>query len=212
MRSQILSAARRASGSPASGRISDKFIAAEPRRRVDGAAAVAEGRAQALDGAAAGQVAVLIVDLFQAVQVEEQDGEAPAGAAGALDFAFEHFEKPAVICQAGKRIGSSPMADLIEELGVIQQRSAQNDHIAQHHPDVGQHVGRIEHALRLAHGDVAGDVEPGRDEKRADRAGRERAGAGGRSQSWRPRRSPQAGDPRAAARPRQRESAARVAA
>ena len=89
-----------------------------------------------------------------------------------------------MIGEAGERIGSGQLADLIEELGVIQQRPAQNDHVAQDHPDVGQHVGRVEHALRLAHGDVAEDIEPRSDEKRAIQSAHSRDAAGGRSRSW----------------------------
>ena len=56
--------------------------------------------AQPLDRAAAGQMAVLVVDFLQIVQIEQQQGEAAARAARTLDFVFEHFQQPAMVRQA----------------------------------------------------------------------------------------------------------------
>ena len=71
-----------------------------------------------------------------------------------------------MIRKAGERIGSRQPAYLVEELGVVEQRSAQDDHIAQDHQRVRQRVGCVEYPLRLAHRDVANHVQAGGDEQR----------------------------------------------
>ena len=101
-----------------------KFIAAVARRRVNGSAAVPQHVPQALDGSASRQVAVLVVDLFQAIEIEEQHRELSPRAAGSLDFVVQGFEQPAMIRKAGERIRSRQPAYLVEELGVVEQRSA----------------------------------------------------------------------------------------
>ena len=57
------------------------------------------------------------------------------------------------------------MADLIEELGVIQQRPAQNNDVAQYHPDMGQHEGASRTRCDWLIVMWQSDVEPGGDEK-----------------------------------------------
>jgi hypothetical protein len=78
-----------------------KLVAAVAGGGVDGAAVDAQGVGKTADGAAANEVAVSVVDFLQAVEIEEQNGEGPAGAIGALGFAFEDVEEPAVVGQAG---------------------------------------------------------------------------------------------------------------
>ena len=107
---------------------------------------------------------ILVVDFLQAVEVEKQYGETAAGAPRALNFGFEHFDQAPVIGEARERIRSSHVADLIEELRVIEKRAAENDHVARDHHEVREGVRGIEVMLRFAHGDVTDDVESCRDE------------------------------------------------
>jgi len=75
----------------------------------------------AADGAAADEVAVGVVNLFEAVEIEKQKGEGTAAAIGALGFAFEDVEETAIVGEAGERIADGEMADLFEEAGVIEE-------------------------------------------------------------------------------------------
>src|ERR1700683_4916462 len=79
----------------------NKFIAAVSRRRIDRAAILPQHEAQALDRVASGQMAILIVDPLQAIEVEEQKCKAAAGAARALNFAFQDFGHAEVIRESG---------------------------------------------------------------------------------------------------------------
>ena len=108
-----------------------------------------------------------VVDFFQPVEIEEQNREAAARAARALNFGFEHFEQAPVIGEPGERIGSSEPAHLIEKLRVVEQRAAQHNHITHHHQNVRQRERSVENMLRLAHGDVAEDVQRRCEKERA---------------------------------------------
>ena len=70
------------------------------------AAAMPQGDAKTLDCAAADQVAELVIDFFQPIQIEEQNRKVASGAFGALNFRFHDFEQFAMVGQAGQRIGS----------------------------------------------------------------------------------------------------------
>jgi len=70
-----------------------EFVAAVPRGGIDSAAMNAENVGEAADGAAADEMAVGIVNGFQAIEVEKQHGEGPAGALGALRLVFKNIEE-----------------------------------------------------------------------------------------------------------------------
>ncbi len=72
-----------------------------------------------------------------------------------------------MIGEAGERIGSGELADLVEELRVIEQSAAENDDVAHDHHEMSESVGSVEMMLRLAHGDVAENVERRREKQRA---------------------------------------------
>ena len=103
------------------------------RRRVNRAAAVAQHRSQSLDRAASRSDGRTVVDLFSPSRSKSSTAKLPAGAARALDLVFDHFQQPAMVREACERIRGGQAAHLIEQLGVIEQRSAQHDHVAQHH-------------------------------------------------------------------------------
>ena len=60
------------------------------------------------EGTVADDVAVLVVDLLEVVDVEGGEGDRPAVAAGVGQFARGVLIEPAPVEQAGKRIGPSP--------------------------------------------------------------------------------------------------------
>ena len=99
-----------------------KFVAAIPRGSINGAAVKAENIGEPAEGAAADEMAVAVVDGFQAIKIEKQDRERPAAAIGALRFVFEDVEEATVIGKAGEWVAYSKVVDLFKEPGVIQQR------------------------------------------------------------------------------------------
>ncbi len=65
-----------------------KFVAAVACRGVNRAAAVCQRGAEALDGAAAGEMAEAVVDFLQLVQIEKQNGETAVRCGGSAGFRF----------------------------------------------------------------------------------------------------------------------------
>src|SRR4029077_3825379 len=121
-----------------------ELIATVARGGIDGAAMNAQKGGQAAEGAAADQMAVAVVDFFQAVEIEEQNGEGPAGPVGAFGFVLEHVEEPAVVGQTGERVADSEMADLFKETRVIEECAAECKSVTAHGEDLGEHKRRIE--------------------------------------------------------------------
>ena len=107
-----------------------KLVATIARGGVDGAAMDAQDRRESAESAAANQMAEAVVDFLQAVEIEQQDSEGPAGAVGALGFVLEDIEEPAVIGKAGERVADGEMADLFEELGIIEKSAAESEGVA----------------------------------------------------------------------------------
>src|SRR5882724_3169510 len=79
------------------GKHEHEFVPPVTRSGVNGAAMNAENVSQAADGFASHEMAVGVIDLFQAVQIEEYDGKRAGGAFVALDFGVEGIEKPTVV-------------------------------------------------------------------------------------------------------------------
>src|SRR6202790_5427192 len=75
-------------------------------------------------------MAVAIVDLLEIVEVHQDQGEAAAVTAAALDLALESVQQGAIIAEAGKRIADGELPNLFEKAGVIEQRAAQDQGIA----------------------------------------------------------------------------------
>src|SRR6266446_4258717 len=98
-------------GNPQSGRgfrfgkHEHEFVPPVTRSSVNGAAMNAKNISQAADGFASHQMAVGVIDLFQAVQIEEYDGKRARGAFVPLDFGVEGIEKPPVVGEPRERIG-----------------------------------------------------------------------------------------------------------
>ena len=143
------------------GQDESELIAAVARGGVNRAAMNAQDGGEAAEGAAAYQVAEAVVDFFQAVEIEEQDGERPASAVGALGFVFQDVEEPAVIGEAGERVADGEMANLFEQARVIEERTAKSESVTAHREDLCEHEGRVQKALRLARSELRGEVHPG---------------------------------------------------
>ena len=57
---------------------------------------------------------MLVVDFLEAVQIENDEAQRRAVAAGAIDFLFKGFAKEAAVVEAGKRIGDSIKLQLFQ--------------------------------------------------------------------------------------------------
>ncbi len=139
-----------------------KLIAAVACGGINGAAMNAQDGGKAAERAAANEMTEAVVDFFQTIQIEKQDGEGPAGAVGALGFVLEDVEEPAIVGEAGERIADGEMADLFEQARVIQERAAKSKGIAAHSEDLREHKRRVEKPLGLGCGDLSGEVHPSR--------------------------------------------------
>jgi hypothetical protein len=65
-----------------------EFVPAVAGGSINGSAVDAQNVGEAANGVAADEMAVVVVDFFQAVEVEQKNGERPAAAVGALSFIF----------------------------------------------------------------------------------------------------------------------------
>src|SRR6267143_2622021 len=86
-----------------------EFVPTVTRSGVNGAAMNAKNVSQTADGFAAHEMAVSVIDLFQAVQIEEHDGKRAGSAFVALDFGVEGVEKPPVVGEPRERISDGQM-------------------------------------------------------------------------------------------------------
>jgi len=149
------------------GQDESELVAAVACGGIDGAAMNAQNGGQAAERAAADEMAEAIVDFFQAVEIEEQDGERSAGAVGAFSFVLKDVEETSVVGEAGERIADSKVADLFEEARVIEERAAESEGVAAYGKDLREHEGCVEKAFGLARGDLSGEVHPSRGVNRA---------------------------------------------
>src|SRR5216684_2555687 len=86
-----------------------EFVPSVTRSGINGAAMNAKNVSQAADGFAAHEMAIGVIDLFQAVQIEEHDGKWAGRAFVTLDFGVEGIEKPPVVGEPRERIGDGQM-------------------------------------------------------------------------------------------------------
>src|SRR5579863_6516961 len=121
----------------------------------------AQNGGHAAERTASNQMAEVIVNLFQAVEIEQKDSERSAGAVGAFRFIFEDVEQAAIIGEPGERIADGEMADLLEEARVIKKRAAKRESVTANCEDLREHEGCIEKTLGLARCELSGEVHPG---------------------------------------------------
>src|SRR6267142_2179329 len=91
------------------GKNKHEFVPSVTRSGVNSAAMNAKNVSQAADGFAAHEMAVSVIDLFQAVQIKEHDGKRAGGAFVPLDFGVEGIQKPPVVGETRERIGDGQM-------------------------------------------------------------------------------------------------------
>ena len=99
----------------------DEFVAAVTRDDIGAAAILFENVADALQDDVAFQVAVEIVDEFEAVEVHQDQREGAIGARGALPFGGERFHEEAVRFDAGEAVGDGLFLSFLERDGVVQR-------------------------------------------------------------------------------------------
>src|SRR5207245_11551166 len=129
-----------------------EFVAAIASGGIDGPAVNAEDIGEAADGPAADEMAVAVVDGFQAIQIEKQDSERAAGAVGALGFVFEDVEEAAVVGEAGERVADGHVANALEEAGVFQKGAAESDGVAHDYEALGENERSVHQPSRLSGG------------------------------------------------------------
>jgi len=137
-----------------------ELIAPVARGGIDGTAMNAQDGGEAAQGAAANEMAEAIIDFFQAVEIEKQNGEGPAGAIGALGFILEDVEETAIVGEASERVADGEMADLFKQARVIEKRAAESERVAAHGKDLRENKGSVKKTLRLAGRKLSGTVHP----------------------------------------------------
>src|SRR5260370_7668453 len=93
----------------------------------------AECVGRAACGAGAKEMGEVVVDFLQAIEVEKQHRERPAGAIGALRLVFKNIEKAPVVGKAGEGIAHCQMVNLFEEPRVVNKSAAQPNDIPHNH-------------------------------------------------------------------------------
>ena len=96
-----------------------ELVAAIPSRGVHRAGVLAKHIGHATDGAAAGQVPVTIVDLFEAVEVHQQNRKSAASAPRTLQFSLQRFDEALVIRQSRETVASGAFAYLAKQVHVV---------------------------------------------------------------------------------------------
>src|SRR5204862_5347933 len=90
-----------------------EFVAAISRGCIDCPAVDAEGIGKTADGAAADEMAKVIVYFFQAIELKQQNRERTAVAIGAVGFGFQNVAQAAVVRVSGALITHSKIDNLI---------------------------------------------------------------------------------------------------
>ena len=66
------------------------------------------------------EMAVKIVDEFEAIQVHQDEGKGASGAGRALPFGVESFHEKTVCFEAGQAVGDGLLPGLLEGSGIVQ--------------------------------------------------------------------------------------------
>ena len=111
---------RHGASRPVSGRISAEFVAAEPGDDVGFPGAAADDGGRLDQRLAAREVAVAVVDLLEAVQVEEQQRQRPSAARRALGLAPQHQVEVARVVQPGEVVGHRQRLGLLQRERVVE--------------------------------------------------------------------------------------------
>ena len=126
-----------------------EFVAAVTRGSVDGAAVNAQDVRESIERMAADEVPVGIIDFLQAIEIEQENGERPAVAIGALGFRFEDIEETAIVGKTGERVADGEMTNLLEEAGIVEESAAESDGVTGDGECLRENKGGIEQPLGL---------------------------------------------------------------
>ena len=96
-----------------------EFIATVAEGVVDEAEAALDGGADFIEQAAADEVAVIVIDQLEAVEVEEEDAELVAEAVGAIDLGLDGAVEMARVVESGAVVGDGQFLDLLDGAGVV---------------------------------------------------------------------------------------------
>ena len=121
MRSRMRSADRHGAFPARVGQDDREFVAAEPGHDVGFAGAAADDAGRLDQRLAARQMAVAVVDLLEAVQVEEQQRQRPAAARGALGFAAQHQVQVAGVVEPREVVGHRQRLGLLQRQRVVER-------------------------------------------------------------------------------------------
>jgi len=103
----------------------NEFVAAVAGDDIRAAAVAFEDLPDALENQVAFEVAVEIVDEFEAIQVHEDEREGTPGTGRALPFGRESFHKETVGFDAGEAVGDGLLLGFLESKGVVQRAGDQ---------------------------------------------------------------------------------------
>src|SRR5437667_2972207 len=103
----------------------DELVAAVASDDIGAAAVLLEDVADALEDEVAFEVAVEIVDEFEAVEIHEDKREGAAGAGGALPLGGEPFHEEAMRFDAGEAVGDGLLLSLLEGQSIMQSAGDQ---------------------------------------------------------------------------------------
>src|SRR4029077_11635008 len=102
-----------------------KFIAPIARRGINDARTDPEDIAQTAQCPTSRQMAVCVINIFQSVQIEKQQGKRPLGPSRPLDFSAQHVQKSTIVGKTGQRIRDREISRLL--LGSLGFRDIQGD-------------------------------------------------------------------------------------
>ena len=128
-----------------------EFVAPEARRGIGGPAGPEQRLGDAANCEAAREVAVAVVDLLQAIEVEQDHGQRLGGAARALNFGFERLHQLPVIGEPGQRIGDCELAP--RSLNIALHRDDGREHEARHGRHAGPHLQQHQRFVRAVDGE-----------------------------------------------------------
>src|SRR5579859_7070088 len=96
-----------------------KLVPAVSRRRVYGSAAVFQYLPQAAEGSVTRQMAKVIVDFFQFIQIQQEKREITPGAFGTAYLGLQDFEQPPMVGQPGQGIAVCLVAEMIFQSSLL---------------------------------------------------------------------------------------------
>ena len=167
MRSRIRSGDRHGAFRAGVGQDQREFVAAEAGDDVGFTGAPADHGAGFDQRLAARQVPVAVVDLLEAVEVEEQQRQRAAAAHRALGFAAQHQVQVARVVQPRQVVGDRQRLCLLERQRVVERNGGRLEQSAQRQQQPGAQRRRGRRRLRVD-ADQHPDQLPAADQRKRD--------------------------------------------